>query len=93
MSDCETITHNAQPAPSKKSTPKRKFKIVIAPPVPETEEFPNTDQYTDPITITYINQLTPMERLTLEIAQKQLESSFNIENSIGFLEWKQKQKQ
>lgn len=83
------VSHPTQ-TPTQTPT-KRKFKIVIAPPVPESEEFPNTDQYTDPITITYINQLTPIEKLTLEIAKKQLESSFNIENSIGFLEWKKQQ--
>jgi len=36
----------------------------------------------------YINQLTPMERKVLNIAQSHLETSFNIVKSIGFQEWK-----
>ena len=31
-----------------------------------------------------------LEKIALEIAKNQLESSFNIEKSIGFLEWKSK---
>ena len=36
----------------------------------------------------YISQLTPMEKKVLEIAKSHLESSFSLEKSIGFQEWK-----
>ena len=35
----------------------------------------------------YINSLTTIERLVLEMAKRHLESSFCIEKSIGFIEW------
>ena len=35
----------------------------------------------------YIAQLTPSEKIVYDIARKQLESSFSIEKSIGFLEY------
>jgi hypothetical protein len=35
----------------------------------------------------YIAQLSPSEKIVYVIAQKQLESSFSIEKSIGFLEY------
>lgn len=35
----------------------------------------------------YIAQLSPSEKIVYVIAQKQLESSFCIEKSIGFLEY------
>ena len=35
----------------------------------------------------YINSLNNIELKALEIAKKQLESSFDIEKSIGFLEY------
>lgn len=35
----------------------------------------------------YIAQFTPSEKIVYEIARKQLESSFCIEKSIGFLEY------
>ena len=38
----------------------------------------------------YIESLNALEKIALEIARNQLESSFNIEKSIGFLEWKSK---
>ena len=36
----------------------------------------------------YIGQLSPQEKIVLQIAQEHLASSFNIEKSIGYLEWK-----
>ena len=36
----------------------------------------------------YINSLNPMEKEALNIAKEQLESSFCLEKSIGFLEFK-----
>ena len=41
----------------------------------------------------YIQQMSEFERQGYEIAKQHLESSFNIEKSIGFLKWKQKQEQ
>ena len=38
----------------------------------------------------YVLQLNDMERIALLIAKDHLESSFNLFNSIGFLEWRQK---
>ena len=38
----------------------------------------------------YINQLTPLELQTYKIALEHLETSFSIEKSIGFLNWKAK---
>jgi hypothetical protein len=39
----------------------------------------------------YIGQLSPQEKIVLQIAQEHLASSFNIEKSIGYLEWKKSQ--
>lgn len=36
----------------------------------------------------YIAQLSPMEKKVLEIAKSHLESSFSLEKSIGFQNWK-----
>ena len=38
----------------------------------------------------YINQLTPTEKKALEIARRNLESSFDIVKSIGYLDWLKK---
>tara|TARA_Y100000389_G_C17413754_1_gene492459 strand:- start:923 stop:1072 length:150 start_codon:yes stop_codon:yes gene_type:complete len=35
----------------------------------------------------YIQQLSESEKIAYDIAKKMLGSSFNIEKSIGFLEW------
>ena len=37
----------------------------------------------------YISSLSPLEKKTLEIAQSHLESSFNLQKSIGFMKWKE----
>jgi hypothetical protein len=39
----------------------------------------------DPIVKQYIAQLNPKEQIALRIAKEQLESSFELEKSIGFL--------
>jgi len=41
----------------------------------------------------YVKQLTPMEKKVLQIATEHLETSFSLENSIGFIKWKQAQVQ
>ena len=38
----------------------------------------------------YIAQLNETEKKAYEIAKKRLESSFDVEKSIGFLKWVQK---
>jgi hypothetical protein len=39
----------------------------------------------DPILKQYIEQLNPKEQIALRIAKEQLESSFELEKSIGYL--------
>ena len=39
----------------------------------------------------YIDQLSELEKKTLEIAKDHLGSSFSIEKSTGFVEWSKKQ--
>ncbi len=41
----------------------------------------------------YIKQMNPQEKIAYNIAVKNLESSFDIEKSIGFIEYKKKQEQ
>jgi hypothetical protein len=36
----------------------------------------------------YISQMSVIERKAFEIAKEHLGSSFNIDRSIGFIEWK-----
>lgn len=36
----------------------------------------------------YIKTLTPKERIALDKAKELLKDSFNIEKSIGFIQWK-----
>jgi len=50
----------------------------------ETEELKEENEY--------ISSLSPLEKKTLEIAQSHLESSFNLQKSIGFMKWKENQK-
>ena len=38
----------------------------------------------------YISQMSVQERKAYEIAKEHLETSFNIEKSIGFIQWKKK---
>lgn len=40
----------------------------------------------------YINQLDELEKIALDVAKEQLESSFSIEKSIGFLKWMENKK-
>ena len=35
----------------------------------------------------YKKQLTPQEKIAFKIAEKQLESSFDIKKTIGYLKW------
>ena len=40
------------------------------------------------LVVKYISQFTPSQKIAYEIASSQLKSSFCIEKSIGFLEYK-----
>ncbi len=49
----------------------------------------NTSENLEKLISEYINQLDEFEKIALEVAKEQLESSFSIEKSIGFLKWKE----
>ena len=58
----------------------------------ETKQLDNSSDITDrnntkDIIQNYIDQLNDIERLILKTAENQLDSSFDISKSIGFLEW------
>jgi len=40
----------------------------------------------------YISQMSVQERKAYEIAKEHLETSFNIDKSIGFIDWKKKER-
>ena len=40
----------------------------------------------------YVEQLSEIERIVLDIAKDQLETSFCLEKSIGFIDWCKKNK-
>lgn len=52
----------------------------------------NTTENLEKLISEYINQLDELEKIALEVAKEQLESSFSIEKSIGFLKWKENKK-
>jgi hypothetical protein len=52
-------------------------------------ETSNNDR-SDPIE-TYLQSLSTIELKALEIAKTQLQSSFSVEKSIGYIEWVKKQ--
>lgn len=35
----------------------------------------------------YINDMSELEKMVMEIAKDHLESSFSLENSVGFVSW------
>ena len=56
---------------------------------PTTKEILKDDSYEQDVYVTkYLEQLSEGERQTYEIAKQHLESSFSIEKSIGFINWK-----
>ena len=70
-----------------KSTPtptptKRKRKLVVRK-KPKPTPKPNLED-------AYLEQLSETEKIALKIAHHQLESSFCLEKSIGFLQFKEK---
>ena len=48
--------------------------------------------YSKDIIQMYLNSLTNIEKIALKIAEEDLDTSFNIEKSIGFLNWLKKNK-
>jgi hypothetical protein len=50
----------------------------------------HTDEYIKEYIKEYISEFTEQERIVYNIAKEHLESSFDIEKSIGFLEWLEK---
>ena len=70
---------------------KPKYKIIQKT-IPEAITIPQPIIISKKLEITeYIDQLTSIEKIVLKIAQEQLESSFDIEKCIGFIEWKKNQ--
>ena len=82
---------NSTSKPKSKSKPtptKRKRKLVIRkkpPPSPKQEQ--EQEQNLEEV---YLGQLSETEKIALKIAHHQLESSFCLEKSIGFLQFKEK---
>ena len=75
---------------STNSKPKRKRKLVLRkkvtqPPSPSPPSPPPLDLENQ-----YLEQLSETEKIALKIAHQQLESSFCLEKSIGFLNFKEK---
>ena len=44
-------------------------------------------EHNNPLIVEYVEQLDITEKTALKIAHQQLETSFDIEKSIGFLDW------
>ena len=72
-----------KPSPTPTPTPtKRKRKLVVRK-KPKPTPKPNLED-------AYLEQLSETEKIALKIAHHQLESSFCLEKSIGFLQFKEK---
>jgi hypothetical protein len=50
----------------------------------------DTQKYNDSMIKKYIDSLTAIELKAYEIAKTHLQSSFSVEKSIGFIEWRRK---
>lgn len=73
------------PKPKPTPTPtKRKRKLVVRK-KPKPTPKPNLN-----LEDAYLDQLSDTEKIALKIAHHQLESSFCLEKSIGFLQFKEK---
>ena len=58
----------------------------------EIQKREEIQESTEKLHMLYISQMTIQERKAYEIAKEHLETSFNIEKSIGFLQWKKDNK-
>lgn len=81
------MSSKQNPTPTSKPKPKRKRKLVVrkkvTPPPQPSPPPPNLENQ-------YLEQLSETEKIALKIAHQQLESSFCLEKSIGFLNFKEK---
>jgi len=57
------------------------------------EEVQEPNPLKEELHMLYISKMTIQERKAYEIAKEHLETSFNIEKSIGFLKWKKDKKE
>ena len=58
----------------------------------DAEPMPNTPPSKQQDLAAYIQSMTDKERKAYHIAESHLGSSFSLEKSLGFIEWKMKQK-
>jgi hypothetical protein len=95
----ETAATAATAAPVRKTGIKKKRlvvkkrEVVVTPPLVQSEVA--AVAAVPPITCpedAYLSSLSVMERQTMEIARDQLESSFSLCNSIGYIEYMQTQR-
>jgi hypothetical protein len=42
---------------------------------------------TNPLVSKYVSQMSDQERLVMNVAREHLQSSFNVEKSVGFMAW------
>ena len=61
---------------------KGKKRLIIRKPVQVTAPIPQLNRIDQ-----YISQLSAQEKIVFKIAQEHLESSFDLEKSIGYKEW------
>ena len=86
---------NPTPTPTSKPKPKpkRKRKLVVRKKVTPPPQPPSPSPPPSPppnLENQYLEQLSETEKIALKIAHQQLESSFCLEKSIGFLNFKEK---
>ena len=58
--------------------------------IQKRQEIEKRQETQEELHMLYISQMSVQERKAYEIAKEHLETSFNIEKSIGFIEWKKK---
>ena len=77
---------------STNSKPKRKRKLVLRKKVTQSPSPSPSPPSPPPLDLEnqYLEQLSETEKIALKIAHQQLESSFCLEKSIGFLNFKEK---
>jgi hypothetical protein len=54
----------------------------------EREETEKIEEIEDKYLIKYLEQLSEIEKKTIDVAKTILGSSFNINRSLGFIDWK-----
>ena len=85
---------NPTPTSKPKPKPKRKRKLVVrkkvTPPPQPPSPSPSPPSPPPNLENQYLEQLSETEKIALKIAHQQLESSFCLEKSIGFLNFKEK---